>query len=263
MSKERRARKSAFMTNELKRVFAFTCAVLFLSPALHGEETCPVEVKLLLSPPTIQTVIASLSFEKETTTRVYFFDTDALELLKQGVIVRVRQGADNDITVKVRVPEGSNRLNNFRLREHFPCEIDRTGAGDNTSYSVRRKYKPSQVPEMGNDISRLLSPSQERLLHEARIAIDWARVTRIANITSTKWETGAQLPFRKLALELWKWSAGTILEISTKVSPDAGPATYAELQRLAEKKGLPLSARQGTKTSAVLETLAHHTSSLR
>jgi CYTH domain len=243
----------SFMKNDRKRVFAFIC-LLFLSPGLQAEETCPVEVKLLLSPATIQTVIASLGFEKETATRVYFFDTDALDLLRQGVIVRVRQGADNDLTVKVRVPD-SLQVDTSRLREHFPCEIDRTGAEENTSYSVRRKYKTLHVPGMGKDISSLLNPSQERLLREARVAIDWARVMQIAAIKSTKWETTAQPPFRKLALELWEWSAGNILEISTKVSPDAAPTKYAELQRLANVKGLSLSAEQGTKTRAVLETL--------
>jgi CYTH domain len=245
---------TSFMKNDRKRVFAFTCALLFLGPELQAEETCPVEVKLLLSPATIQAVIASLSFEKETATRVYFFDTDALDLLKQGVIVRVRQGADNDLTVKVRVPDRL-QVDTSRLREHFPCEIDRTGAGENTSYSVRRKYKTMHVPEMGKDISSMLNPSQERLLREAGVAIDWARVMQIAMIKSTKWETKTQSPFRKLALELWEWSAGNILEISTKVSPDAGPAKYAELQRLVNMKGLSLSAEQGTKTRAVLETL--------
>jgi hypothetical protein len=243
------------MKNDQKRVFAFTCALLFLSSATQAEEACPVEVKLLLSPPTIQTVIASLGFEKETATRVYFFDTDALDLLKQGVIVRVRQGTDNDLTVKVRVPGSSLQIDASRLREHFPCEIDRTGAGENTSYSVRRKYKTLHVPEMGKDISSLLNPSQEKLLREARVAIDWARVMQIANIKSTKWGSTAQSPFRKLALELWEWSAGNILEVSTKVSPHAGPAKYAELQRLANTKGLSLSTEQGTKTRTVLETL--------
>jgi hypothetical protein len=154
-------------------------------------------------------VITSLSFEKETKTRVYFFDTDALELLKQGVIVRVRQGADNDLTVKVRVPAGSNQANNSKLREHFPCEIDRTGAGEDTDYSVRCKYKAPQVAETGVDISSLLSPSQVRLLREARAAIDWARVRQIANIKSTKWETTAQSPFRKLALSGGSGRRGT------------------------------------------------------
>src|SRR5271170_1797766 len=166
------------MKNNRKLLFTFAGAVLFLGSPLHAEEKCPVEVKLLLSPQAIQTVIESLGFENKTAGRVYFFDTDELNLLKQGVIVRVRQGADNDLTVKVRVPEGSTRLDNSQLRQHFPCEIDRTGAGENTSYSVSRKYKTLQVPELGNDIASLLSPSQERLLREARVAIDWARVMR-------------------------------------------------------------------------------------
>jgi hypothetical protein len=179
------------------------------------------------------------------------------------VIVRVRQGADNDLTVKVRVPEGNQLVDTSQVREHFPCEIDRTGAGENTSYAVRRKYKPPQVPEKGSDISSLLSSPQERLLREAHVAIDWTRLTRIADINSTKWETISQSAFRKLALELWEWPGGSILEISTKVSPDAGPVKYAELQRLVTMKSLSLSAEQGTKTRAVLETLTHHTSSPR
>src|SRR5271170_3679997 len=64
---------TSFMKNNRKRSFAFTCAVLFLSPALQAKETCPVELKLLLSPPTIQTVVASLSFQQEKPTHVYFF----------------------------------------------------------------------------------------------------------------------------------------------------------------------------------------------
>jgi hypothetical protein len=245
------------MKNDWKRVFALICSVLFVSSVLHAEEKCPVEVKLLLSPPA-QTVIASLSFEKETAGRVYFFDTDALDLQMQGVIVRVRQGADNDLTVKVRVPEGNKQVDTSRLREHFPCETNRTGAGEDTNYSVRRKYKARQVPEMGSDISSLLSPPQKILLQEARVSIDWARVVRIANIKLTKWETTGQSPFRKLTLELWEWPAGNILELSTKVGPDAGQSKYAELQRLVNMKSLSLSARQGTKTSMVLETLTHH-----
>jgi hypothetical protein len=62
------------MKNDWNQEFAFIGAVLFLGSALHGDEKCPAEVKLLLSPPTIQTVIASLGFRKETAWRVYFFD---------------------------------------------------------------------------------------------------------------------------------------------------------------------------------------------
>ena len=256
--------RSRDCTDAMKKPFglpvAFICAVLFLRPAMHAADECPVEVKLLLSPPTVHTVIASLRFGKEIAGRVYFFDTDALDLLRQGVIVRVRQGADNDLTVKVRVPGGDQQADTGRLREHFPCAIDQTGAGEDTDYSVRRKFKVLQAPDMGSDIISLLSPPQQRLLQDARVSTEWGQVKRIADIRATKWESTAQSPFRKLVLELWEWPTGSILELSTKVGPHAGPSAYTELQRLVALKGLPLSERQGTKTSIVLKALTHQVS---
>jgi hypothetical protein len=230
---------------------------------LHAEEKCSVEVKLLLSPPTIQAVITSLRFEKQTAGRVYFFDTDQLDLLKQGVIVRIRQGASNDLTVKIRVPDGNTQFDASQFRGHFPCEINRTGAGEDTDYSVKRKYQMQQVPETGSDIFKLLSPPQKKLLQKARISIDWARVTKVANIQVTSWKSATQSPFRGLALELWETTAGNIVEISSKVGPDETQSKYAQLQQLLNKKNLPLSTEQSSKTSAVLETLAHHPSTPR
>jgi hypothetical protein len=251
---------SSLAKNQWRRASACAGAVLLLGSFLRAEEECPVEVKLLLSPASIQTVIASLGLEKETSARVYFFDTEELDLLKQGVIVRVRQGANNDLTVKVRAPEGNQQVETAQLRGQLPCEIDRTGAGENTTYSVGHKYRPLQVPEMGADIFRVLSPPQKRLLQEARVSLDWSRVRRLAKINATQWETRSQAPFRKVALELWKWPMGEILELSAKVGLDPGRSKSAELQRLVTNKGLPLSASQGTKTRTVLETLTHRDS---
>ena len=250
------------MTNDRSHLFCFAYAVLSLSSILQAEETCPVELKLLLSPPAIQAVMTSFKFEHEAKGRVYFFDTPELDLLRQGVIVRVRQGTNNDLTVKVRGAEGNQQVNS-QLRPHFPCEIDRTGAGENTSYSIQRKYKTPHVPELGNEIASLLSRPQQRLLQEAQVSIDWTRVTRIASIRSTKWEANVQSPFRKFSLELWDWPAGGILELSTRVGPDAGASGYAELQRVVAMKSLPLSASQGTKTRIVLEALTKHTPTAR
>jgi hypothetical protein len=243
------------LRNASTRALRFICAALFLSPALHAVEKCSAEVKLLLSPPTTQTVIASLRFEKERTGQVYFFDNDELDLLKQGVIVRVRAGETNDLTIKVRVPKGSKQVDTDQLGEHFPCEINRTGAGEDTDYSVRRKYEVSQVPKKGSDITTLLSHPQEKLLREAGIFIDWSHVKRVADIKATTWKTTAQSPSGKLALERWEWPGGTVLEISTKVGPNESQAKYDQLLQLMDVKGLSLSASQGNKTSMVLETL--------
>ena len=244
----------------MMRIFVLIGAILFLAPALHAEVYCPAEVKLLLSPSTTQTVIASLRFENRTSVRVYLFDTDALDLLKHGVIIRLRRGAKNDLTVKVRLPEGNQQVDNSRLREQFPCEVDRTRAGANVSYAVGRKYKATKLPAIGKDIYSLLNVSQIKLLHEAQVSIDWARVKRIADINSTGWETRTQSPPGKLALELWEWRAGRVLELSAKVGSDAGASKYAELERLVTRKNLPLGPSQDNKTSMVLETLAVHTS---
>lgn len=248
------------MWTHCTRAFALIGAVLFLGAALRAEKRCSAEVKLLLPPPTIQKVIASLIFAKPRSSQIYFFDTDARDLQRQGVIVRVRQGANDDLTVKVRVPEGSKQIDLSSLRAHFPCEINRTGAGEDTDYSVKRKYKTLEVPEMGLDIFKLLNPSQRKLLREAKVSIDWERTTRTVDVRSTNWETTTQRPFRELALELWEWPSGSILEVSAKVGPDERQSKYAELQRLLNRKSMSLSPSQGNKTSAVLETIAYPSS---
>jgi hypothetical protein len=58
-----------------------------------------------------------------------------------------------------------------------------------------------------------------------------------------------------LSLELWEWPNGSILEVSTKVTADAGKATYVELRELATKNGLALNKNQQAKTTIVLEEI--------
>jgi hypothetical protein len=246
--------------HNLNWIVALIGTILFFTPPVRAEERCPVEIKLLLSPLTTQTVIASLGFKNEAAGGVYFFDTDALDLLMQGVIVRVRQGASNDLTVKVRLPKGHPKVDGSRFHERFPCEIDRNLSGESTSYAIKRRYKPTKVPDNGSDIYRLLSVSQKELLHQARIRLDWARVVRMADINSTKWETTAQSPYGELALELWEWPAGKVLELSAKAESDAEASKYAELQRLVQVKNLSLDTSQDTKTNVVLKTSVGHAS---
>jgi predicted polyphosphate/ATP-dependent NAD kinase len=115
------------------------------------------------------------------------------------------------------------------------------------------------VPETGEEVYHLLSTGQKKLLEGSKVQIDWKRVERIAEIQSTSWTTRAQPPFGKLSLELWEWPSGRVLEVSTKVAPDAGQSTYLELRDLAIKKGLVLSANQRSKTAIALgEITASH-----
>jgi len=246
----------------LKRVVAIV-GIFQLLVGLPAQGRCPVEVKLLLPASTAHTAITSLGFGKETRTRVYLFDTAGLDLLTQGVILRVREGAKNDLTVKVRLPQEKAALDHSRLSEQFPCEVDRTRSEASSSYAVAQKFAGTKVPMNGQDVYKRLSASQTHLLEETQVSIDWTRVKRIASIDSTKWETMPQSPDGSLALELWEWSAGQVLELSAKVTPEAETSKLADLERLLKRNNLPLSTSQDTKTRTVLETLADHTSRAR
>jgi hypothetical protein len=230
-----------------KSLTGILCIPLFLGSASPAQEGCNVEIKLLLSPTEPQTAIAALKFERLTAGRVYFFDTSALDLLARGVIVRLRQGASNDLTVKLRPPTGTKPFVPSRTGEGFDCEVDLIGGARTPSYAVRTEYAATRVPETGAEILSMLDTGQKKLLNEAQFSIDWSHVK----------QTKAQPGFGKLTLELWEWPGGKILELSTKVGPEAGQSAYTELQRLVNAKRLSLSATQRAKTGMVLETLTH------
>jgi hypothetical protein len=231
--------------------------LLLLCSNLHAQENCNVEVKLLLSPAETQTAVAALSAKKETAGRVYFFDSGALDLLSQGAIVRLRQGAKNDLTVKLRSPKAKNVSTPSDGSDNFKCEVDLTQGGANYSYSITRQLAAEDLPLTGTDIRRLLSPTQIKLFKDAQVSVDWASVKRIAEITSTDWQTKSQPQLGKLTLELWEWTGGKILEISAKVSSDAGSSTYTELQRLVKTKQLAIGLDQRVKTNIALEAITH------
>ncbi len=117
----------------------FSCMALLICSGLRAQENCNVEVKLLLSPAQTQAVIAALSAKKETTGRVYFFDTGALDLLSQGAIVRLRQSAKNDLTVKLRPRNGKKFSPTPEGRGRFKCEVDLLERGRTRPIRLRDK----------------------------------------------------------------------------------------------------------------------------
>jgi hypothetical protein len=246
------------MSKGLPLRFLFIWAPLFLCSVLHAQKNkCDVEIKLLLSATEDQAAVTALNVKKERTGFVYFFDTNTLDLLSQGVIVRLRQGTDNDLTVKVRPSKGEKFSDSATEQDTFKCEIDFIGDGANPTYSISRGTAGKPLPQTGYDISHLLSPGQKKLLEETKIPIHWSHIERIVEIRATAWQSKTQPDFNKLTLELWEWPDGRILELSTRVGSNAGPMTYAKLRDLVTSKLLSLSRDQRSKTSAVLESSMH------
>jgi hypothetical protein len=238
-------------------LFCLGCAVVLYCSGLRAQETCGVEVKILLLPAEIEAAKVALNVKKETAGRVYFFDTDGLDLLSEGAIVRLRQGNRSDLTVKLRPPNGKKIPISADGHNNFKCEVDLTGGNANLSYSVGTKYGLNQLPESGSDVSHALSSGQKKLLDDAQISIDWTRVKRIAEINASTWQTEAQPHLGKLSLELWEWPGGKILELSTKVPPGAGLSAYMDLQQLLKSKHLSMSPDQRVKTSTALKAIVH------
>jgi hypothetical protein len=230
--------------------------MLLLCNVCAAQEQCGTEVKLLLSPAEIPATVATLKAQKESSSAVYFFDTDRRELLSRGLIVRLRHGSSSDLTVKLRLPQDNKFTDPTGGKEDFKCEVDLAGKEVNTSYSIRNKFSGSQVPETGTDIYRAFSGGQRELLRAAHMAINWNQVKRVADIKVTDWEIKLESRSRKLALELWEWPGNKILELSSKTGSEEGEAAYEELRQLAIGKGLKLSADQRSKTRMVLESPA-------
>ncbi len=205
--------------------------------------------EFFLSPTQLQAAIPDLRARGETHSRVYFYDVPGLDLLAKGVILRLREGAEIDITAKLRPLSGEKFLDPSGGRERYKCEVDLNDGVENQSFSVQNRYFAARVPDTGEEFFQLLSQGQKQLLEGSKVQIDWKRVKRIAEIQSTSWTTRAQPPLGKLSLELWEWPSGSVLEVSTKVAPDAGQSTYVELRDLANKLGLVLSLNQRSKTA--------------
>jgi hypothetical protein len=235
-------------------------AVLLLVSGLRAQETCDEEVKLLLSPTQVQAAIPSLQARGEIGGRVYFYDTPALDLLSQGMILRLREGAKLDLTTKFRPLFGERLGDSSTGGSRYECEIDLNNGIEKPSYSLQSDYTPAAPPLTGEELFKLLSDDQKQLLKDSKVKIDWKRVKRIADIQSTSWKTAAQPQLGKLSMELWQWPNSNILELSVKVTPAQGQATYIELKNLAKSSGLALSTVQSPKTSVALKkiTAAQH-----
>jgi len=226
-----------------------------LCSALLAQESCNSEAKLLLVPSQAQAARKSLNATDESHGQVYFYDTPALDLLSQGLILRLRKGTASDLTAKLRPPERNRFFDPSGGNERYKCEVEITGGVENRSYSVQTNYVAGYVPEKGTELLPLLSPGQKRLLENSQIRIDWAKVKQVADIKSTTWRGLTRSSPGKLSLELWEWPNGRILEVSTKTAPNAGPAAYTELENLAKKNGLALSPVQQSKTSTALKEI--------
>ena len=236
----------------MKRLLLLCLTVLLPIACARGQESCSAEVKVLLVPSEVPRAIESLHAGKARSGHVSFFDTNSLDLLSKGIILRVRQGSSSDLTVKVRSTAAD--AHEPSSRSGAKCEFDVVGPETVRSYSITRKF-PGELPESGTGLLPLLSPDQRKMTES--LSIPWNHVKRIARIQSTTWQIAMPPEFPKLSLELWEWPTGKILELSSRVPVSEESSGYEGLQRLIAAHGLSLSAKQSPKTTIALENIGH------
>jgi len=132
--------------NDRLRLFTLAAAFLVVVSA-HGQEACDEEVKLLLSPTQVLAAVSALQARGEIRGRVYFYDTTALDLLSRGVILRLREREEIDLTAKLRPVSGETLVDPSGGRERYKCEVDLSDGVENQSFSVQNRYSSAKTPE--------------------------------------------------------------------------------------------------------------------
>lgn len=216
---------------------------------------CRAEVKLLVSPSNVRRSVTALHAGTESARQIYLFDTEDLQLLSHGVILRLRKGAESDLTVKLRWDNRSPRQAP-ESGESMKCETDFVGRAALSSYSLARRWKHKSTPRTGEALHAALCAAQLRLLAAAGIAIDWHRVKRIAEIRATEWQVSGNGSLKKVSIELWEWPTGKVLELSSKAdNPERGQSMLGLLRGMALASGLTLRLNQEPKTNTVLHAV--------
>jgi hypothetical protein len=244
--------RSQARNNLLRLLRGLSGTVILLCGAQVTLAQCTAEAKLLVSPNNVRTSVSALHGGTESRRQIYLFDTDHLELLLHGVILRLRTGARGDLTVKLRW-DNNNPERTREEKESTKCEVDVVGSTALSSYSLVRRWKHEAIPQTGEALYAALSTAQQRLLAGTGISIDWHRVKRIARVRATKWRARGDGSLKDVSIELWEWPGGTVLELSAKTdTPESGRYTLDRLRRMAVASGLIIQKGQEAKTSIVL-----------
>lgn len=219
--------------------------------ALTAQTECSAEVKFRLKPTQAKEAAKALKDDKPKEGKVMLYDTPSLALLNQGVILRVRSGNEEDLTVKLR-PKSSEGLAGLAS-----CEADIASDGSvQHSFGAKREPFTTPAPKDGLGFQAELDASQKKLLLAAKPEIVWKNVQRFPAVKVEEWSSKKEKGFDKITVEQWKWDGGEILEISTKTDEKSASGMEAKLKAWVEKHRLKFDADTRGKVATFLKSAA-------
>ena len=221
-----------------------------------------IELKLSVPASDHRAAIASIGFDpvEAQPRQVYFFDTPDLALNRAGLIVRARriQGGDADTVVKLRPVDPAMIDAELRRSDSFKIELDVMPGGFVCSASAKGVCTGQEVLEVtaGAATLRSLFSKEQRAFYDAHApaGIKMSSLLALGPTFLLKAKYQPKDFKRGLTIEMWLYPDGSrILEISTKCRPAETFQAGVEFKAYLMAAGIPISAKQETKTKTALD----------
>ena len=192
-----------------------------------------------------------------TSGAVYFYDTKALALFDQAVILRARiLSDDRESTVKLR--PAATAVAKAASAAGAKVELDIAGEKQSLSAKLDRDCDPGQIEAAApGTVPTLFSDEQRALIALHAPGAPALEVLRVLGpIAATRWTIPESAEFAyDLAVEEWSVNDDmTFIELSIKVKRGKAKAAHEDFAKLLADRRLQTTNEQ--KTSQVLKTLA-------
>lgn len=221
------------------------------------------ELKVMVDEAAIDDVRAALGLEHDLAQEraVWFYDSETLDLLGAGVILRARSvhGDDDDSTVKIR-PLAAEEVDPVWFEEAgFKCEVDANPVAAASSCSFTTEQAEDQIEEAADgerDLDSLFSSEQEDFLAaHGPPDFKWSELAPLGPIDALVWKLESDDLPAALTAEHWQLPGARMLEVSIKIDAGETQEGMEELLAWLADRDVPLAGEQESKTRRALEAL--------
>jgi hypothetical protein len=226
-----------------------------------ARESDSVELKLTVPERSYRSAAAALGVDPldAQIRQVFFFDTPDLRLDAAGVVVRARRVRDrDDSVVKLRPVVPSALSAELRASPNLVVEVDAMPGGYVCSAALKQRLTSPDVAAVVSGrkpLRKILDKDQRAFfLEHAPEGVTLEDLSVLGPILVLKLSLRPEGTPQKFVAEMWTYPDGTrVVELSTKCPPADALNVALDTRAFLERKGIPLSGEQRTKTRTALE----------
>lgn len=179
--------------------------------------------------------------------QIYFYDTEGLDLYKNNILIRVREGQpDNDVTARIRPAQADQISPEWFEMKGFKCVYDAPVTGAVQTCSLKEKFSTLPSPLLSDD-------QKEFLTQYGNSNIPWAQIRRIGPIAAADWTLR-----NGVSVELWTLGQLRYLEFSAQVPLADADTARSSIMETFQSIGLSQDPNGENKTEEVMQYLLGH-----